>query len=377
MKAGLFLLAMLVLLPMTGNAKSKNACFEGGSKYDKGAYQDSVELLDRCLEGISTANQAFYLLVRGNAHFRLNDYSKAESDFTKAIDIAPKYPEGYYQRGKFYDAIGRAEEAVADFSSALALDATDILSRQRRAALYAKLNKQELSDTDTEILALQRENPYIWLGPLWRLRKQEQLKFFEEHYDRTGKPKNYSGEFKVNKDSIIEVSVPNGFVLVDQADLEMLSLQKYERMESLDSEVKETIIVSIKPLSFKEIYLFPRRVEDSLYVSTVECDSKRLEYIGFPDENVRVHPKKSNHYQISSQFVQTAMLFCDGKYTPSKQDKNTLRIEKILYGKSNTYQFSYIWKSDKIETSSIVENGYLDKEILPFIEGASVYLRKQ
>jgi tetratricopeptide (TPR) repeat protein len=56
---------------------------------------------------------------RGNIHAEKREFPQAIAEFTKAIEITPTVPEGYYNRGLAYKQSGAPMEAVADFTAAI------------------------------------------------------------------------------------------------------------------------------------------------------------------------------------------------------------------------------------------------------------------
>lgn len=59
---------------------------------------------------------------RANAYFALKNYGRAISDYTRAIEFAPRMPEIYYNRGVAYERTGRFAKAVEDYTKAVEAD---------------------------------------------------------------------------------------------------------------------------------------------------------------------------------------------------------------------------------------------------------------
>jgi tetratricopeptide (TPR) repeat protein len=71
------------------------------------------------------------------ARLELGRENKAIADFTKAIEINPKYAQAYYHRGLTHVQLGNEEEAMADFQKA------ENLSRQQgNMTLYQNAQQQ-------------------------------------------------------------------------------------------------------------------------------------------------------------------------------------------------------------------------------------------
>jgi Tfp pilus assembly protein PilF len=64
----------------------------------------------------TTDEKAAAALRKGNNAGQNNDVSTAIINFTKAIEIDPKYANAYYNRGGVYKALGKTKEANADFA---------------------------------------------------------------------------------------------------------------------------------------------------------------------------------------------------------------------------------------------------------------------
>ncbi len=56
---------------------------------------------------------------RGNAHFDQGQYGQAISDFTKALELNPKYAEAYYNKAVACEKVGRTKEAIEAYKSFL------------------------------------------------------------------------------------------------------------------------------------------------------------------------------------------------------------------------------------------------------------------
>ena len=59
---------------------------------------------------------------RGFAYYGLKKYSEAIADYTKTIELDPKYAKAYNNRGNAYKAIGKIKDAEADFAKAKSLE---------------------------------------------------------------------------------------------------------------------------------------------------------------------------------------------------------------------------------------------------------------
>ena len=60
-------------------------------------------------------------LTRGSALFKKGEYDDALKEFSEAIRLAPKAPQGYFERGQVWDAQGDYDKAIGDFNEGLRL----------------------------------------------------------------------------------------------------------------------------------------------------------------------------------------------------------------------------------------------------------------
>ena len=67
--------------------------------------------------------QANILLASGRAHAQSQRWAQAHSDYTKAIELQPRYYHVWVERAQFYTQLGLWERAGEDFSRALDLNA--------------------------------------------------------------------------------------------------------------------------------------------------------------------------------------------------------------------------------------------------------------
>ena len=54
----------------------------------------------------------------GNIYAHLHEYAKAQEAYTRALEIDPRFPDAYYNRGVIRLLDGRTEEGLADLSQA-------------------------------------------------------------------------------------------------------------------------------------------------------------------------------------------------------------------------------------------------------------------
>jgi tetratricopeptide (TPR) repeat protein len=65
--------------------------------------------------------------LQGNKNYETREYRKAIANYSRAIELNPKYANAYNNRGLIYSELKQYKEAIADFDEAIALNSQDIL----------------------------------------------------------------------------------------------------------------------------------------------------------------------------------------------------------------------------------------------------------
>jgi len=58
----------------------------------------------------------------GADNYQRGQYDEAISDFSKAIEINPRYAQAYLNRGTAYHRIGQYEQAISDLNNAIEIN---------------------------------------------------------------------------------------------------------------------------------------------------------------------------------------------------------------------------------------------------------------
>jgi len=74
---------------------------------------------------------------RGNAHRDNKDYDRAIANYTKAIDIDPRYARAYYNRGNTYSYKKDYDRAIADYTRAVESDPSYAWAYNDRGNAYS------------------------------------------------------------------------------------------------------------------------------------------------------------------------------------------------------------------------------------------------
>ena len=80
-------------------------------------------------------DEAVAAFRRGNAYLAVRNYERAVSDYTRALEGAPRCPEIYFNRAVAHEKAGRYSRALEDYSSALDVDPQYVRACCNRASL--------------------------------------------------------------------------------------------------------------------------------------------------------------------------------------------------------------------------------------------------
>ncbi|MFO0930713.1 MAG: protein kinase [Gemmataceae bacterium] len=131
---------------------------------------DRRHALDRALRELDTAvrkqpRHYWSWLQRGICHLERGDHLLAASDFGVCIGLWPELAWGHYNRGTALDRAGKKDEAVADYTAALACDNDFLLAYLNRglARLERKQFAAALEDL-TRAAELGRDDAFLHAG---------------------------------------------------------------------------------------------------------------------------------------------------------------------------------------------------------------------
>ncbi|HWR59383.1 MAG TPA: tetratricopeptide repeat protein [Thermodesulfovibrionales bacterium] len=124
-----------------------------------------------------TANAKDYY-KKGDSHLQGGDYKKAVAEFTKAIEVNPRYAKAYLGRGDAYSGLEKAKEAVSDYTKYLGLNPKDTFGYLKRAAAYSYAGdlQKAIEDLDKVLAEFPKEaNLYYQRGTYYEaLGKEKQ-----------------------------------------------------------------------------------------------------------------------------------------------------------------------------------------------------------
>ncbi|MEW5912653.1 MAG: tetratricopeptide repeat protein [Thermodesulfobacteriota bacterium] len=120
---------------------------------DLTAPQHAQQRIQACTKAIDSGkwtgnNQAINYNNRGIAWAVTKQYDQAIADFSKAIEINPKYAKAYYNRGISWRRKQQIEKAIADYTKAIELNPNYAKAYGNRAVALALLGryKEALAD---------------------------------------------------------------------------------------------------------------------------------------------------------------------------------------------------------------------------------------
>ena len=119
---GAVLTSAPVIFSVPEKAKAESAVFfynRGIDKYDRGDYYGAIADYTKAIEINPRFADAYY--NRGNLKRDLEDYYGAIADYTKAIEINPRYVEAIENRGFAKSKLKDYEGACMDYRKALSL----------------------------------------------------------------------------------------------------------------------------------------------------------------------------------------------------------------------------------------------------------------
>ena len=113
--------------------RARNTCAAGDGYLRKQQYQEALGRYSRAIELDPRLPVAYN--NRGFVHWNLNDYERAIVDYCRAIEVKPNYGMAYSNRAFAHKALGHKEAAIADFEKVLELTGDARLITQAKEQL--------------------------------------------------------------------------------------------------------------------------------------------------------------------------------------------------------------------------------------------------
>lgn len=115
-------------------------------------YEDALQTAQDALDIVKNGGYppeyvAKFYLLRGQMWHAVYEWDDALSDFDRAVELAPDYPEAYYLRGTFFAGRSELDRALADLQQAVALDPDGRYAANARAAITTIERQREALET--------------------------------------------------------------------------------------------------------------------------------------------------------------------------------------------------------------------------------------
>jgi tetratricopeptide (TPR) repeat protein len=138
-----FALGLLLILSANIYAQEKKIDVERCQKNDYDCY---IESYDAQIKENSTDPRLYY--KRGEIYSLRGNYTKAIADFTKVLELDPKYPDGYFARGYSYHSSQKYDLAINDYSEAIRLKPEPTGELVNRGMIYSEIKEMAKSKAD-------------------------------------------------------------------------------------------------------------------------------------------------------------------------------------------------------------------------------------
>ena len=79
-------------------------------------------LLAACQAWAAEVGTAQYYYEQGDEHFKAGNLDQAITDYTRALEINPRYDVAYNNRGIAYRQKGQYDQAISDYNRALKIN---------------------------------------------------------------------------------------------------------------------------------------------------------------------------------------------------------------------------------------------------------------
>ncbi len=118
--------------------------------FERGVYDLSIGNIDSALIFIDAAisvnpNKSYYYYARGECYFSRNNFEESIKAYSLAIGLSANYPEAYYKRGLANLQLGKATDAIADFTRTIQYNPQFYLAKKGIGDAYFALRDYENS----------------------------------------------------------------------------------------------------------------------------------------------------------------------------------------------------------------------------------------
>jgi tetratricopeptide (TPR) repeat protein len=120
--------------------------FKGVAFVDRVKHDQAVKEFTRAIEISPRFVDAY--LCRGLSYDVREQYDRAIKEFSKAIEINPRYAEAYNIRGFSYRKNGQYDQAIKDYTKSIEIDPMDVVTYLRRGLVYDEKGQNDQAAKD-------------------------------------------------------------------------------------------------------------------------------------------------------------------------------------------------------------------------------------
>jgi tetratricopeptide (TPR) repeat protein len=131
----------------------------GLAAYKAGNYDDAIKDYSKAIELDPKYSIAFF--NRGHALSKIENYEQAIVDYTKAIELDTKFTVAYNNRGYSYRKMGNYQQAIKDFNKAIELNPDYVISYYNRGVAYRILENYNQAIVEFS-KAIELNQQYAW-----------------------------------------------------------------------------------------------------------------------------------------------------------------------------------------------------------------------
>ena len=144
----LFLAFLLFTVPCF--ARGVDDAKAGLAALERGNSILAIELFTRAIKSgqLSSGELEASYYNRGYAWDEKSEYGKAIADYTKAIELNPKFTEAYYNRGNAWESKGQFDKALADYTHAIKLNPKHVNAYYKRGILEKRKKQYDKAISD-------------------------------------------------------------------------------------------------------------------------------------------------------------------------------------------------------------------------------------
>jgi len=139
------LVLVLIAFPAWAQSREENVsrCMDDNPDLSIGGCTALIQSGQESNEGLAVA---FY--NRGVSYFDKDMLDQAIADYTEAIALNPNDSSAYYNRGIAYRHKGNIDQAISDYTSAIAIEPDHAHAYYNRAGLYESRDQRDLAIAD-------------------------------------------------------------------------------------------------------------------------------------------------------------------------------------------------------------------------------------